>query len=880
MRVKIDGKDYEVNELRQETVPNPTNGVDAGALERLSWTASQVSRKGIGWQHADRITGNGVGGLRDVDAETRWRYALTAPLNDQSETHASPADHLVAYEHYKGDLWALFEQEYASGSGTRQALTSAKYNASNDTWEGSHFPTFNSASTGNSATSPLTVSHTTQSTFGNRIVIAHVAINTSGAPSSVTYGGQAMTQAVERSAAPGDASIWYLVNPPTGANNCVVSHATGTEINAVVEDWYHVNQTTPFGTTSEGSGTTSTSASLNVDCDHGDTIVGNVYVSDNGAITVGSGQTQSGTVDDGSNRFTASYELMDTTSATNGHNYTWSVSSNHVTVAAPLNGDGVLTATESDATGVRAFGWTTHKGSLYAIGTKGFSNETQYRWYSTTDGSTWADGSGSNWPTTAYVTTTTTRRNDFTDKHADILDNGSQLIVALYEDPDSTGGSSAQVHIGYSTDAGTSWTFNSGLVIPCTTTPNVHLRHIRDIYSSNSQVVPALVISSNVFLLDTTNNTFQRLLNQTILTGTSGEALAAETGADGGLYVSKESGDILRIAIPSPGEVEVINCGPATNPSGGLVSARSGHATFIDGTDPSWLIVAYGGHAAGKNASILMLEYDSLRTLVDGDLQPIWHSFFKDSTANRECHRVGLSSEDDGVLRLHAATEAADSSVMYMFEEVNTTPASGTTLNVRTGYLELARDGLGDDAFDTAIFEARLAADGLDETTAGNYVSLSDGFDGNAYTTNDRGDFLSGDKDLTYASGAGATGKTVGLRLDITINTSSSTPEIFSLDVLKQTNLHTKDAWLFVVDLTATSARHSHNHNPEAVRSALTTIRDNGTAVSVIVGGDSAKNMVMERESFNVELAETSGGNRQGISRINGTATFIMREVV
>jgi hypothetical protein len=88
---------------------------------------------GIGYHRMDRETGRGVGGLRDSTCETRFRQVTIGLLNE-SETHASPADHVAAYLHYKGDLWGLFEEDYASGAITD--IVARKWGASSDNWTG------------------------------------------------------------------------------------------------------------------------------------------------------------------------------------------------------------------------------------------------------------------------------------------------------------------------------------------------------------------------------------------------------------------------------------------------------------------------------------------------------------------------------------------------------------------------------------------------------------------------------------------------------------------------------------------------------------------------------------------------------------------------
>jgi len=88
---------------------------------------------GLGYHRMDRETGRGVGGLKDSTCETRFRQVTLGLLNE-SETHASPADHVKAYLNYQGDLWGLFEEDYASDAITD--LVARKWGATSDNWTG------------------------------------------------------------------------------------------------------------------------------------------------------------------------------------------------------------------------------------------------------------------------------------------------------------------------------------------------------------------------------------------------------------------------------------------------------------------------------------------------------------------------------------------------------------------------------------------------------------------------------------------------------------------------------------------------------------------------------------------------------------------------
>lgn len=110
---------------------------------------------------------------------------------------------------------------------------------------------FNNTAAGTS----VTCSHTIGS-GDDRIVIAipqwGIAFPSG---SSATFGGAAMTFVKSSTSGTRSTALFYLVNPPTGASNAVVSWTGSdatTSLNVV--SYKGVNQTTPFGTVSETTG--------------------------------------------------------------------------------------------------------------------------------------------------------------------------------------------------------------------------------------------------------------------------------------------------------------------------------------------------------------------------------------------------------------------------------------------------------------------------------------------------------------------------------------------------------------------------------------------------------------------------------------------------
>ncbi len=126
---------------------------------------------------------------------------------------------------------------------------------------------------GASNNAPLTWSHTTGAE-GNMVLIVTVDTTMPTTPSanppatatSVTYNGVALTELTSLTPNGDDAygSVWYLTNPPSGANNVVVNF-TGPASNNGVEatTFYNVDTTNPIASfTAQSAYTTTTSTTL------------------------------------------------------------------------------------------------------------------------------------------------------------------------------------------------------------------------------------------------------------------------------------------------------------------------------------------------------------------------------------------------------------------------------------------------------------------------------------------------------------------------------------------------------------------------------------------------------------------------------------------
>lgn len=119
------------------------------------------------------------------------------------------------------------------------------------------------ASSSTNGNNVASISWTHTCTGSNRILIVGVA-GSNGA-SAVTYNSVSMTQAINVGYGAGgeNSSLWYLVNPATGANTIVVTTVIHTNIAGGAASFTGVNQISPINATQSASGS-GTSATLNI----------------------------------------------------------------------------------------------------------------------------------------------------------------------------------------------------------------------------------------------------------------------------------------------------------------------------------------------------------------------------------------------------------------------------------------------------------------------------------------------------------------------------------------------------------------------------------------------------------------------------------------
>ena len=94
----------------------------------------------------------------------------------------------------------------------------------------------------------LTFSHTVPSGNNRALVVTTGHQDDARTVNSLTYGGVALTKAVDQTSSNTRATLWYLLNPPVGTANVVVTISAVENLSAMALNLSGVHQTTPIGT--------------------------------------------------------------------------------------------------------------------------------------------------------------------------------------------------------------------------------------------------------------------------------------------------------------------------------------------------------------------------------------------------------------------------------------------------------------------------------------------------------------------------------------------------------------------------------------------------------------------------------------------------------
>ena len=683
----------------------------------------------------------------DSTCDTRWADAISLHILPEDATQTN-CDVIRASVNFKGETNALWDDLVSAGVGH---VVNRQFSGASDTWEngGTVNPLLmNETTLGHGTTNPVNNSFTTYGT--DRCLVALLSSDDSSNvadPSSITYGGDALTKLTSTGTARRYSGIYYLTNPDIGSNTFSLTWVDGSS--GAFDDagrvtlmaFQGVDQSTPMSSGAT-AGATASSASVAVTTVAGDGVV-SVITTNNGTVTTGADQTELDNTAIGSAaEAVASYEVATTTTTTMSYSFGASEEYNHST--------GIVNPSLTTI----AIDLIQHKTNLVALTCQADDHQT----YTSTDGATW---SISTTPITAGLLANDVTANENID--AGLLATIGGELVALVWDED--GGT---ITAFSSTNAGVTWADESGFDIVSANGPQ-GVAVYPDIDGENKLY---LGTNEGIYLIDVAPSTWTYELimplnnhndngrRMTVHQGALWFAQGVDNDTPAPIYKMTVSGNARQI---EPDYGLSFGDGVPDNLLGSVKWMKS---------SGDLLFIAVGGGAGSRNGRILCWNGSG------------WHSAVKNPTANQQMQWCEVGSGDDGVPRLHYGFRTAtNTSDVKFLEQPLVNPRAGVTIKrddlsgSNVGHIELPYFDMGMPHENKNFAAVHISAEDLD-TTSDEYVEVEYGLNG-AATTTDLGNYTSSVSKNLFASGAGVSGKNIGLRLKVNRGgTNTNTPKI------------------------------------------------------------------------------------------------------
>lgn len=162
--------------------------------------------------------------------------------------------------------------------------------------------TTSSSTSGASQVPDLTWQHVSSGV--NRLLIVQVSTESANTITGITFNGIALTEGVTDTNGVVREEQWYLIAPPVGAYNIVITMSADSFITAGAESYMSANQATPIGATMSATGTDTTPTLNIITTVDNSTIVDGVATSELPIVyTLGAGQTSNWSITANPNTF-------------------------------------------------------------------------------------------------------------------------------------------------------------------------------------------------------------------------------------------------------------------------------------------------------------------------------------------------------------------------------------------------------------------------------------------------------------------------------------------------------------------------------------------------------------------------------------------------
>jgi len=792
----------------------------------------------------------------DSTCDTRWADRIYLPVLSESAT-ATSLDIARASAEFKGETNVLFE---SAGNVVNRQFTGAS-----DTWENGGtvndpYKSVNS-DTSNTGSTSFTVSHTTVG--ANRCLVAVVMADQQfNAPSSITYNSVAMTKAEELVGAGAgglSVAVYYLVNPTLGTNNFVVQTARTAGGNFVSGDYYQIHlinltgidQDSPLRnaeTTTTTSGSAASSITDDITTVAGDIVISALIVADGPSITAGAGQTEIvDNIADGEYAQNISTETATTTTTTMSYSFGASEIARMVTAAFTPNRSG-------DEASV-ALDMITHKNKLIAMTAEDQSQLV----YTSSDGATWT-------PSTTPITASLLLNDITSDEDIDaglLVEIGGDLIALVWHEDNGT------ITAFTSTNGGTAFSDESNFDIGSANGPQGAVVY-PDIDGSNKIY---LGTAEGLYIVDTSPSdwTFELVFPMNHSTDNCRRMTVHEGSIWFAQGVDNDSpAPIYKLTVQ--GNSRIIESNFGLSFGDGVPSNLLGPVRWMKSTGDQ-LFISVGGGAASRNARILCWNSTG------------WHHMTKFGTANNKINWMTVGSGDDGVPRLHYGVKTSSSASSFKFlEQPLVNPRSGVTIKredlsgTDSGTIELPFFDLGIPHENKAFLAAHVSADDL---TSNEKVEFHFSVDRTDRDNVDLGDFTSSVSKLLFGSGAGVSGKNIGILLKLDRGgTNTLTPKIRDITLEGYVVPGLAQEHRMTIDIDATA--RDTGQSIETVISNLETLL--GSVVQTqFKFGQVDKYVAVDRErstfNFGIDAWEASGAPN-ALSERTGTFSLVLIEKV
>jgi len=789
----------------------------------------------------------------DSTCDTRWADRIYLPVLSESAT-ATSLDIARASAEFKGETNVLFES-----AGT---VVNRQFTGASDTWENGgnvNFP-YRSITSASSSTgaSGYTISHTTVGE--NRCLVVVLQANAQFAdPSGVTYAGASMTKAgsvVGAGAGITSVAVYYLVNPTIGTNNIVISgwnkggdgnFSSGDVAIMSAINLVGIDQDSPVRNTETNSGT-DTSITDDITTVAGDLVIAALTVDDGPTITAGANQTEIyDIIGSGDYSYNISTETATTTTTTMSYSFGASEPARMVSVAfvPGRSGDEASVALDMIA----------HKNKLIAL----VAEEETHEVFTSSDGVTWT-------PSTTQPTQNLLANNITSDEDIDaglLVEIGGDLVALVWHEDNGT------ITAFTSTNGGTAFSDESNFDIGSANGPQGAVVY-PDIDGSNKIY---LGTAEGLYIVDTSPSdwTFELVFPMPQSTDNCRRMTVHEGSIWFAQGVDNDSpAPIYKLTVQ--GNSRIIESGFGLSFGDGVPDNLLGPVRWMKSTGDQ-LFISVGGGAASRNARILCWNSTG------------WHHMTKFGTANNKINWMTVGSGDDGVPRLHYGVKTSASGSSFKFlEQPLVNPRSGVTIKredlsgTDSGTIELPFFDLGIPHENKAFLAAHVSADDL---TSNEKVEFHFSVDRTDRDNVDLGDFTSSVSKLLFGSGAGVSGKNIGILLKLDRGgTNTLTPKIRDITLEGYVVPGLAQEHRMTIDIDATA--RDTGQSIETVISNLETLL--GSVVQTqFKFGQVDKYVAVDRErstfNFGIDAWEASGAPN-ALSERTGTFSLVLIEKV